>query len=71
MSVPEATELIENPATQRLIDNASNGNINYIADVGGKLVRITTDPAGQRIISAGIVQARNVTNGIAGGHFTK
>lgn len=71
MSVPEANELIENPTTQRLIDNANNGNINYIADVGGKLVRITTDPGGQRIISAGIVQARNITNGIASGRFTK
>jgi hypothetical protein len=65
MSVPEANELIENPATQRLIDNANNGNINYVADIGGKLVRVTTDPTGRRIISAGLMQARNITNGLA------
>jgi RHS repeat-associated protein len=71
VSISEANELIESPTTQKLIDNANNGNINYIADVGGKLVRITTDPAGQRIISAGIVRANQITNGIANGRFTQ
>lgn len=71
VSLSEANELIENPTTQKLIDNANGGNINYVADVGGKLVRITTDPTGQRIISAGIMRANQVANGIANGRFTK
>jgi len=70
MSISEANELIESPTTQKLIDNANNGNINYIADVGGKLVRITTEPTGQRIISAGIVRANQIANGITSGRFT-
>jgi RHS repeat-associated protein len=71
MSVPEANELIENPSTLRLIDNLNDGNINYVADVGGKLVRVTTDPTGQRIISAGLMQARNIMNGLASGRYSK
>jgi RHS repeat-associated protein len=71
VSISEANELIESPTTQKLIDNANGGNINYVADVGGKLVRITTDPNGQRIISAGIMRANQVANGIANGRFTK
>ena len=39
------------------------------AQVGDKLVRITLDPSGQRIISAGYVQARNIANSIASGRF--
>ena len=70
MSISEANELIESPTTQKLIDNANNGNISYIADVGGKLVRITTDPTGQRIISAGMVRANLIANGITSGRFT-
>jgi hypothetical protein len=70
LSLSEANEIIESPTTQKLVDNANNGNINYIADVGGKLLRITTDPTGQRIISAGYVQARNIANSIASGRFT-
>jgi uncharacterized protein RhaS with RHS repeats len=70
ISIPEANELIESPSTQRLVDNANSGNINYIADVGGKLIRITTDPSGQRIISAGMMRANQVTNGIQSGRFT-
>ena len=71
LSVSEANEIIESPSTQRLVDNANSGNINYIADVGGKLIRITTDPTGQRIISAGRVQANGIANGIANGRFTR
>jgi hypothetical protein len=70
MSIQEANEIIKSPSTQRLVDNANEGNINFIADVGGKLVRITTDPAGQRIISAGLVRANSIANGIARGRFT-
>jgi len=70
MSLQEATAIVESPASQKLVDNLNNGNINVIQDVGGKLVRITLDPSGQRIISAGYVQARNVANSIASGRFT-
>ena len=70
ISLSEANEIIESPTTQKLIDNANNGNINNIANVAGKLVRIKTDPNGQRIISAGYVQARNVANSVASGRFT-
>jgi len=69
MSVQEATAIVESPASQKLIDNLNNGNINVIQDVGGKLVRITLDPSGQRIISAGLVRANQITNGIANGRF--
>jgi RHS repeat-associated protein len=70
LSLQQATEIVESPASQKLVDNLNNGNINVIQDVGGKLVRITLDPSGQRIISAGYVQARNVANSIASGRFT-
>jgi len=70
ISPEEATEIVESPTSQKLVDNLNGGNINVIQDVGGKLVRITLDPSGQRIISAGYIQARNITNGIASGRFT-
>jgi RHS repeat-associated protein len=70
ISVEQANEIVESPVSQRLIDNANNGNINVIQQVGDKLIRITTDPSGQRIISAGIVRANSITNGIANGRFT-
>jgi RHS repeat-associated protein len=70
LTLQEANEILRSPATQRLIDNANSGNVNFIKEVGGKLIRITTDPSGQRIISAGYVQARNVANSIASGRFT-
>jgi RHS repeat-associated protein len=65
-----ANAIVQSPASQKLVDNANGGNINVIQEVGGKLVRITTDPTGQRIISAGIVRANSITNGIANGRFT-
>lgn len=71
ISLSEANEILDNPSTQRFVDNANGGNINHFLNVGGKIIRITTDPAGRRIISAGIVQARNIANGIATGRFTK
>jgi RHS repeat-associated protein len=70
LDASEANEIINSPTTQKLVDNANGGNINYIADVGGKLIRVTTDPEGQRIISAGIVRANSIANGIASGRFT-
>ena len=70
LSLERANEIIQSPASQKLIDNANEGNINHIQEIGGKLIRITTDPSGQRIISAGIVRANSITNGIANGRFT-
>ena len=72
ISPETANAIVRNPASQKLIDNApgNQGNINVIQEVGGKLVRITLDPTGQRIISAGIVRANSITNGIANGRFT-
>jgi RHS repeat-associated protein len=71
LTIQQANEIVESPASQKLIDNANNGNINYITQVGGKLLRITTDPTGQRIISAGIVRANSIVNGLANGRFTQ
>jgi hypothetical protein len=70
MSLQQANELIESPTAQKLIDNANSGNINVLQSVGDKVVRITLDPTGSRIISAGYMQSRNVANGIASGRFT-
>jgi RHS repeat-associated protein len=69
LSLDQANRIVHSPTSQKLIDTANNGNINVIQDAGGKLVRITLDPTGQRIISAGYVQARNVANSIASGRF--
>jgi RHS repeat-associated protein len=69
-SLQQATELVESPGAQKLIDNANGGNINVLQNVGDKVVRITLDPSGSRIISAGYMQSRNVANGIASGRFT-
>jgi len=70
LSLQQATELVESPTAQKLIDNANGGNINVLQKVGDKVVRITLDPSGSRIISAGYMQSRNVANGIASGRFT-
>ena len=70
LTLQEANEIVESPASQKLIDNANGGNINCIQQVGDKLVRITTDPTGQRIISAGYVRANSIVNGLANGRFT-
>jgi RHS repeat-associated protein len=70
ISPERASAIVQSPASQKLIDNANNGNINHVQEVGGRLIRITTDPSGQRIISAGIMRANSITNGIANGRFT-
>ena len=70
LSLQEANAIIDSPTSQKLIDNANNLNINYVQDVGGKMIRITTDPTGQRIISAGTMRATQITNEIARGRFT-
>jgi RHS repeat-associated protein len=71
ISLEQANAIVQSPTSQKLIDNANGGNINVIQEVGGKLVRVTLDPTGQRIISAGIVRANQITNGIANGRFVK
>jgi RHS repeat-associated protein len=69
LSIYEAGKIVASPTAQRLIDTANGGNVNVIQQVGDKLVRITLDPSGQRIISAGYIQSRNVANSIASGRF--
>ena len=71
ISLEEATAIVESPTSQKLIDNLNSRNINVIQDVGGKLVRITLDPSGQQIISAGLIRANQVANGIASGRFVQ
>jgi hypothetical protein len=71
ISLEQANAIVRSPTSQRLIDNDNDGNINVIQEVGGKLVRITLDPSRERIISAGIVRANQITNGIARGRFVK
>jgi hypothetical protein len=70
LSLEEANQIVESPDSQKLVDNLNSGNINVIKEVGGKLVRITPDPTGNRIMSAGQVRANSITNGIANGRFT-
>jgi RHS repeat-associated protein len=70
ISLQEAAQIASSPTAQKFIDNAHGGNINVFQNVGDKIIRITLDPSASRIISAGIVQARNVTNSIASGRFT-
>jgi RHS repeat-associated protein len=70
ISLQEAAEIVSSPTARKFIDNANDGNINVFQNVGDKIMRITLDPTASRIISAGIVQARNVTNSIASGRFT-
>jgi hypothetical protein len=69
LSVQQASQIVTSPASQRFIDTANGNNINVIQQMGDKLVRVTLDPTGQRIISAGYVQGRNVANSIASGRF--
>jgi RHS repeat-associated protein len=70
ISVQQANEIIASPTAQKFIDKANSGNINVLQEMGGKIIRVTLDPTASRIISAGIVQSRNVTNSIASGRFT-
>lgn len=71
ISLEQANAIVQSPTSQKLIDKANGGNINVIQEISGKLMRITLDPTGQRIISAGIVRANQITNGIANGRFVK
>jgi hypothetical protein len=69
LSLQQAADIVASPASQKLTDRLNGNNINVIKQVGDKLVRITLDPTGQRIISAGYIQGRNVANSIASGRF--
>jgi RHS repeat-associated protein len=69
VSLQQAAQIVASPDSQKLIDTANGNNINVIQQVGDKLVRITLDPTGRRIISAGYIQGRNVANSIASGRF--
>ncbi len=71
LSPEQANEIIDDPSTARFVDNANDGNINYIQDMNGRLTRITTDPTGQRIISAGQVRLNQIINGLGKGRFTR
>ncbi|MBI3658556.1 MAG: hypothetical protein HY232_19300 [Acidobacteria bacterium] len=63
--------IVTNRASQKFIDTANRNHVNVVQQVGDKLLRITLDPTGERIISAGYIQARNVANSIASGRFIK
>jgi RHS repeat-associated protein len=69
ISVEAANEIVASPESQKLVDNLRDGNINVVKEVGGQLVRITLNPGGTRIISAGLVRANQIANGIANGRF--
>jgi hypothetical protein len=69
LTVAQASRMATSLSSQKFVDTANSNNINVIQQVGDKLVRITLDPTGQRIISAGYVQARNVANSVASGRF--
>lgn len=69
LSVSKASQIATSLTSQRLIDKANGNNINVIKQLGDQLIRITLDPTGQRIISAGRIQERNIINSIAAGRF--
>jgi uncharacterized membrane protein affecting hemolysin expression len=57
----------------RYVDNANGGNINALLarpDGAAGFIRVTFDPNFQRVISAGLMRANQVTNAIANGRFT-
>ncbi len=57
----------------RLIDHLNGGNINSIVarpDGASGFVRVTLNPSGAKIISAGIQSANQVANGLENGRFT-
>ncbi len=70
MTLEQANQVIQSPTSQKLVDNLHGGNINVLQIVGDKVVRITLDPTGRRIISAGLMRANSVKNGIDSGRFT-
>ena len=54
----------------RYVDTANGGNINCLFQYSqSSLLRVTLDPSSSRIISAGIMRANSLINGIARGRF--
>jgi len=57
---------------ERFADMAHGGNINALIprlDGASGFIRVTLDPTGQQVISAGLMRANQVTNGVASGRF--
>lgn len=74
ISLERAREIVQ--SEEGYVDNANGGmfgtgnNVNYIVNEGGKMIRITTDAAGTKIISAGRVAENFVNRGVASGRLT-
>jgi hypothetical protein len=74
ISLQRANEIVK--SEQGFVDESSGGmfgtgkNINYIVNEGGRMIRITTDAAGTKIISAGRVAENFVNRGVASGRLT-
>jgi hypothetical protein len=74
ISLQRAREIVR--TEQGYIDNDHPGmfgtgtNVNYIVNEGGRMIRITTDAAGTKIISAGRVAENFVNRGIESGRLT-
>lgn len=74
-AIKNATGLTKSEAIQTiqssgrsLLDLRNGGNINNIANVGEKVIRITTTPNASKIISAGVISgASKVANYISSG----
>ncbi|MBI2797210.1 MAG: RHS repeat-associated core domain-containing protein [Gemmatimonadetes bacterium] len=57
---------------QRFVDMANRGNINALIprpDGASGFIRVTPDPTGQNVISAGLMRANQVANGVASGRL--
>jgi len=70
MSQDELIASVLNNGT-KYVDRLNKGNVNVLLQRpdGADFIRITLDPSMQRIISAGIVRARSLYNGIESGRF--
>ena len=70
MSAKEILDLLSK-SSMRYIDTANGGNINIYASKpsSGELFRVTTNPEGNTIISAGTSRNAQVDNGVASGRF--
>ena len=70
-----SAEILKKASTEGigLIDNLNNGNINVIfqksSDMAAGFVRVTLNPAAEKIISAGTMRFNQVWNGIVSGRF--
>lgn len=56
----------------RFVDNANAGNVNILSarpDGGSGMLRVTLDPKGERVISAGLMRSRQVEKAIENGRL--